>query len=347
MLTSQAMPQKILISVQDTELTGKFKQWLSARFPLEWVPSEDYTQADFLIGGDFGYMHETFQGVKISITGENHAPDLNNYDYTLTHEFEEDDRRHRLPFWQYVAMFHEPYGGLCAHEPAPISPEELAAQNREFCAFICRNPVCRKRNQFVKRLNAIRKVNCAGPLMNNVGFLLEKGFRAKMDYQGKHLFGVAYENEASPGYQTEKILDVLIARSIPIYWGSPRVEDEFNPEAFINARRFPSERALIRHILELAEDPVRMAAIINAPRYRDPLVLEKADQALTDFFARIFERGPGAIRRSRYQRTQAVLSHFYGHGLFRTIRRLSRHVRGKGGEQGLGNIVSLKGKRKS
>ncbi len=339
------MPHKILATIQDTNLSPLFQEWLGKRFPIEWVPDEDYLQADFLICGDFGYKHEMFQGVKIFYTGENHAANLNNYDYTLTHELIEDDRRHRFPFWQHAALFSPAYKGLLLHDPTPISPDELVAQRWEFCSFICRNPVCRKRNQLVKHLSALRKVNCAGPLMNNVGYLLPKGAHIKLEYQNKHLFSIAYENEATPGYQTEKILDGLASRSIPIYWGNPLVHEEFNPEAFVHARDFSSEKAFIRSILELAEDPVRMAAIINAPRFRDPQVLEKAEASLQDFFARIFERGPGATRRSRYQRAQAVLSRFYGHGLFRTIRRISRHVRGKEGEQGLGGIIGFTSKK--
>ncbi len=341
------MPQKILVTVQDTFLTPAYTEWLSTHFPIEWVPEEDYLQADYLIGGDFGYKHELFAGVKIFQTGENHKANLNDYDYALTHELIEDDRRHRLPYWQYSALFVPSYKGRVDHQPTPISTYELVEEQRDFSAFFCRNPGCRKRNQLVRHLNALRKVNCAGPLMNNVGFLLPRGMHLKLDYCSKHLFTVAYENEATAGYQTEKILDGLASRSIPIYWGNPRVNDEFNPDAFIHARNFPSEKAFIRHILELADNPERMAAIINAPRYRDPQVLEKAERALLDFFSRIFERGPGATRRTRYQRTQAVLSRFYGHGLFRTIRRVSRHVRGKEGEQNLSSIIGLSSNKKN
>ncbi len=333
------MPQNIPIAITDTYSSQSLFAWLAAHFPVELVPEADFREADYLIGGDFGYNHELFAGVKVFMTGENHSADLNNYDYALTHDLVEDDRRHRLPFWQVAPLFTPELRALAVHEPAPITPEELEAERRGFCSFICRNSVCRKRNHFVRRLNALRKVDCAGPFMNNVGFLLPKGVRHKLDYQRGRLFSVAYENEASPGYQTEKIMDALLSRSIPLYWGNPEVETEFNPEAFVHARRFPSEKALIRHIMELAEDPARMAAIINAPRYRDPDVLDKAEQALIDFFSRIFERGPGAVRRTRFQRVQATLSHFYGHGLFRTIRRVSRHVRGKGGDQGLGSIL--------
>ncbi len=336
---------KIPVTIADTYSSQAVFSWLAAHFPVELVPVERFREADYLIGGDFGYTHELFTGVKIFLTGENHAADLNHFDYALTHEPVEDDRRHRFPYWQSGPLFNPAIRELAVHQPEPISADELAAEQRDFCAFICRNDVCRKRNNLVRHLNALRKVNCAGPFMNNVGFLLPKGGTHKFDYQRKHYFSVAYENEAATGYQTEKILDALLSRSIPLYWGNPRVEDEFNPDAFVHARRFASEKALIRHILELAEDPVRMAAIINAPRFRDPEVLDKAEKALIDFFSRIFERGPGAIRRTRFQKTQAVLSHFYGHGLFRTIRRVSRHLRGKGGDQGLGSIIPPKAEK--
>ncbi len=340
------MSGKILVSLEDTFNLDSFYKWLSTHFPVERVPREYHAEADYFIGGDFGYLHETFHGVKIFFTGENHAPDHNNFDYSLTHAFVEDERCHRLPFWQVYPICDSYARRLAVHQPRPISPDELAAEGRDFCAFICRNDVCRQRNSLVRNLSAQRKVNCAGPFMNNVGFLLPKGYENKIEYQRRHLFSMAYENEAHPGYQTEKIVEALQSRSIPLYWGNPLVEDEFNPAAFIHARHFSSERELIRHILELAEDPVRMASIINAPRYRDPLVLDKAEQALIDFFSRIFERGPSAIRRTRSQRTQAVLSRFYGRGFFRTFRRVSRHLRGKGGDQGLGTIFTRGKKRK-
>ena len=339
------MAQDIPICINGTFGDDSLFGWLAERFPVRRVPVAEMAEADYFIGGDFGYSYEAFHGVRIFTTGENHAADLNHFDYCLTHELIEDDRRHRLPFWQASYLVNPCFREILEHQPEPIAPDALAAEKRDFCAFICRNSVCRKRNRFVRHLNEIRKVDCAGPFMNNVGFLLPKGAAHKFEYQRRHLFSMAYENEATRGYQTEKIVDALVSRSIPLYWGNPCVEEEFNPECFVHARNFPSEKALIRHVLELAEDPVRMAAIINAPRFRDPLVMQKAEQALVDFFARIFERGPGAIRRSRYQRMQAVLSHFYGHGLSRTIRRVSRHLRGKGGDQGLGNLVS-KGRKK-
>lgn len=79
-------------------------RWLRAHFPVEHIPSERYQEADFLICGDFGYRHESFRGVKIFTTGENHEPNLCGYDYCLTHEWAENDRCLRFPYWQTVLM---------------------------------------------------------------------------------------------------------------------------------------------------------------------------------------------------------------------------------------------------
>jgi hypothetical protein len=57
-------------------------------------------------------------------------------------------------------------------------------------------------------------------------------------------------------------------------------------------------------------------------------ILEKSDQALVDFFARIFERG-ARIQRTPMQRFLGVASRYYGHGLFRTIRYTIRKMKGE------------------
>ena len=317
------------IRIADVDTTGAVFRWLSAHFSVEHIPSSRYHEADFLLCGDFGYRHESFRGVKIYTTGENHAPNLADYDYCLTHEWAENERCLRLPYWQMVLLCGPVYRERLRQPRPTLTAEMLRAQKRDFCAFVCRNAVCRKRNRFVQRLSARRTVHCAGPLMNNIGGVLPPGGVAKWDYVSKHLFCVCYENESHPGYQTEKILDAFLARSIPIYWGSRTVTKEFNPKAFVNAHDFRSDAELIDYLLELAQDEERMVAMLNEPIFCDPQVVEKAEARLIAFFDEIFRRGPGAVRRSRLERIHAVLMRFYGHGLFRSLRRVSRAIRGK------------------
>ena len=307
----------------------EIKLFLEKNFPVTVLPLSQYKEADYLIADTFGDSLYRFDGVRVLYTGENHPIDLNSFDYCLTHEYREDDRCHRLPYWHiHMQKFAELRGYLLGERPM-VTPEELEKKQTEFCAFICKNPKGKERNSLVRNLNAVRKVNCAGPFMNNVGFTLPRDYRSKHEYQNKHCFSIAYENECGPGYQTEKIIDAFVSGSIPIYWGNKDVAKEFNPAAFVHARDFRTEKELIKYLLELADDPVRRAEMINSRILQDNEVFEKSDKQLFDFFARIFERGPGAIQRTRKQRIMGELQKYYGHGLFRTIRYASRRLRGK------------------
>ncbi len=42
------------------------------------------------------------------------------------------------------------------------------------------------------------------------------------------------KNSSHPGYYTEKLIEGFAAKTVPIYWGDPHIEEIFNPNAFIN-----------------------------------------------------------------------------------------------------------------
>lgn len=304
--------------------------FLQKHFPIVNIPLKEEEKADFILSDTFTPHIEYFKGIRILYTGENHPVDLNRFDYCLTHDMRETDRCHRFPYWQFHCLIHHPQYQQPLLEPRKtITAEELIAQQRDFCAFVCRNPKGKERNSLVRKLNEQRKVSCGGPFMNNMGYIVPKGYDAKQEFLGKHFFTIAYENEAAPGYQTEKIVDAFLANSIPIYWGSKHVAEEFNPKAFVNANDFRSEKALIGHIMDLLNSPEAMADMLSQPILQDTDVFKKAEQGLIDFFARIFERGPGALQRTPMQRFLGVASRYYGHGLFRTIRYTIRRMKGE------------------
>ena len=302
--------------------------FLQKHFPVVNIPLNKSEEADYILGDTFTPIIEHFDGVRILCTGENHPIDLNRFDYCLTHERREDDRFHRFPYWQAYCL-DQPEFQETLLAPRKITEEELVAENRDFCAFVCRNPKGKERNALVRELMKHRKVNCGGSFMHNIDYELEKTYQAKQEFQNRHYFSMAYENESSPGYQTEKIIDAFLSNSIPIYWGNVYVEEEFNPKAFVNAHAFRSRKALVNHILELAESPKDMAEMLSQPVLQDEKAFEKAHAELLDFFTRIFERGPGAIQRTPLQRVLGLASRYYGHGLFRTIRYSIRKMKGE------------------
>jgi len=75
----------------------------------------------------------------------------------------------------------------------------------------------------------------------------------KIEFLKRYKFNIAFENASLPGYTTEKLVEAMAARCLPIYWGNPLIHREFNPKSFLNYLDFPHEDALIARIVALDE----------------------------------------------------------------------------------------------
>lgn len=70
----------------------------------------------------------------------------------------------------------------------------------------------------------------------------------------RYRFGVAFENMVGDvGYISEKIFDTLAAGVVPIYYGDLRIAEHVDPECFIDAREFSSDRELMRFVRDCPE----------------------------------------------------------------------------------------------
>jgi hypothetical protein len=63
---------------------------------------------------------------------------------------------------------------------------------------------------------------------------LPAGYRNKINVQKKHMYQLAFENNVSEGYVTEKLLHALVAGGIILYYGDIAAKQDFNPNAFIH-----------------------------------------------------------------------------------------------------------------
>lgn len=62
----------------------------------------------------------------------------------------------------------------------------------------------------------------------------------KHHLQSEFRFALCFENIASPGYVTEKIIEALVAGALPVYLGAPDIADYVPSEAFIDAGQLSS-----------------------------------------------------------------------------------------------------------
>ena len=315
------------LAVVDTYCDAMFSRYLAAHLPVEIVPPERYMEADFLLYGDFGFRHAAFQGVKIFITGENHAPNFCACDYAFTHERVENERHMRLPVWVQSWLWMNDEGrAVCVRDRAYTDPSNppSSLRNRKFCNFVYRNPVCKQRNRFFHLLSRYKRVDSGGPLFHN----MDGPVRDKVAFQKGYKFTIAFENESSPGYQTEKLWDALRAGTVPIYWGNRCVAEDFNPKAFISAFDFPNLQSLAAFVRRVDEDDELYVSYLNEPIYAEAGSLPRYEERFLRRWADILSR-PGETLRSRSDRFRFALSQCYGHAMFYHLRRLSRWLRGK------------------
>jgi hypothetical protein len=248
-----------------------FKWVLSKEYDVEVVPPE---QCDYLIFGDpnFGNEHERYRNCKrILYTGENYRPTYFGYDHSITFDHENSPKNYRLPL--YVLEMHMYWRtGNSEHTVIPSDgPMDALGRCKApppdgFATFVQSNPNMPIRNNFVQMLNKYKQVDCGGPLFNNIGYVLPRDdIKNKRDFLRDRKFNVAFENGIYPGYVTEKILDAIYARTIPIYLGSMTVDRDFNTKRFINCHDYTTLNEVMEVIKEIDQDEKKWIEIIKEP----------------------------------------------------------------------------------
>lgn len=229
-----------------------FLEILSTKYEIEF--SED---PDILIYSCFGKEHQKFNCIKIFYTGENIKPDFNECDFAFSFEYGNSPKNYRIPLWP----FYHDYRLLLKKS----APEEIMKEKTKFCNFVYSNPNCKRRNVFFEKLSKYKRVDSGGKFMNNIGYLVKD----KNEFIRPYKFTIAFENESSPGYTTEKIFQPMLQNSIPIYWGNPRIGEEFNTKSFLNWHDYNSDEKLIEKIIEIDTDDNKYMHLLKQPYYND------------------------------------------------------------------------------
>tara|TARA_R100001163_G_C5047908_1_gene185014 strand:- start:315 stop:1238 length:924 start_codon:yes stop_codon:yes gene_type:complete len=242
---------------------------------------------------------------KIFFTGENVRPnfdgpenlELDRYsigkaDAALTFDYSDDDRNYRFPLWAFFTnWFNVQYDEN--RDPAYLVPVEnlinRAPQEKNFfCNFVFSNS-SGKRIDILNTINEYKEVTCAGKLMNNTDYAIYgRGDQIhKINFIKNFKFTIAAENSKHDGYTTEKIIHPFSAGSIPIYWGSDRVVEEFNEKAFINANKL-SQNDLLEAIIEIDKDDTLWERVVNEPVFADNKIPDSVlPENVLDFIERI------------------------------------------------------------
>ncbi|MCM8570509.1 glycosyltransferase family 10 [Gramella jeungdoensis] len=275
-----------------------FIKLLSKKFEIIF----DDQNPDFLIYSCYGLDFLKYDCVRIFYTGENLRPDFNLCDYAIGFDYLDfGDRYLRFPNF---ALFEGQFNKL-------IDNDRHVPEKKYFCNFIYSNNKANPiRDRFYFMLNEYKPITSPGKHLNNSNIDIGKRndpawMFSKLDFQSQCKFTIAFENSSSPGYTTEKLMHAFLANSIPIYWGDPLVEKDFNSRAFINCHRYNSLEEVVQRIKELDKNNEKYSAMLNEkPFAQDQIPENLSKQKVIEFLEMIFNQNlREAIRRPKYGTT--------------------------------------------
>jgi len=273
---------------------------------------------DFLFCSSFGHSHFKYENcIKIYFTGENNVPDFNIYDYGIGfHHIQFQDRYLRFPLYLWNENLYK-----------SLSEKKLEENilNRKFCNFLYTNnkqadPI---REKFFIALNKYKKVDSGGRFLNNLGHGVKNKFSFIQDYK----FTIAFENSSVSGYTTEKLVDPMSVNSLPIYWGNPDVNLDFNINSILHLKNENQIEEIIAQIIYLDTNDVAYSKKLKEPWLKNNLTLETWIEKLDIFLHNIFKTSSRRITtygyNSFYFTEQKFASRFLD---FPIIRKIVKNI---------------------
>lgn len=278
----------------------------------------DKDNADFLIA--FPWLYKSTREVflqflqdsagKITIMdvlGEAVAPNLNLFDYHIGFD----------PSGQDGRVLEAPYLFSYRASLDCMSPDHLSDAldgKSGFCNYIYSHGEGHPyRIQLFSRLSAYKKVNAIGKHLNNTPCDLPREaddwMKGSVLLKTPYKFSISCENAWYRGYSTEKIITSFQARSIPLYWGNPLIEEEYNPKAFINCHRFSSLDEVVAEIRRIDEDDDLWRSMVEEPK-RLPWQIERAQEKEDNLTAALLEIFTSPVEQARKRGDGLWLDHY-------------------------------------
>jgi hypothetical protein len=244
-----------------------------------WILKHKYDVIVDNVNYDYVLGAEEPGKISIFIAGAYGAKNIYTYNRVMSQYYIDDDPRFvRIPLYIHYVYNFMKEGTIqdMNHFFKERYNDNILSQKKEFCAFISSGQAGDQyRDSFVKKLQKYKKVHCAGTRHNNVNQIPWAGdngmenSRIKRNYIKDFKFTFSFEAvENVDGYvggTSEKLLEPMISNSLPLYWGNPRINEEFNPKSFINFYDYDNDEEMIERIIEVDKNDQLYLSYMNSP----------------------------------------------------------------------------------
>lgn len=156
-----------------------------------------------------------------------------------------------------------------------IKSTQMYSSKNKFCACTCldyslSHLEVKKRIEFYNlcqkltgdKIDPWKKYN--NTLIGNINKELDN-----IEIYKRYKFVMIFEHNNSKGYISEMIIYSMLARSIPIYFGTDSIAEHFNSKSFINIHNYSTWEECINHIIKLDRDDDAYNNMLNEPWFVD------------------------------------------------------------------------------
>jgi hypothetical protein len=145
-----------------------------------------------------------------------------------------------------------------------------------------------ERLEFFNTLRPQMTVFSGGKFENNVGFVVPGSYNSAemVDFYKRGKFAITMENNDKPYYITEKLVNGLRAGVIPVYWGTSRVSEFFNPRRFLHL----NSEATAQDMDAMIERMKRMTDQEYLEIIREPVLVQPVHNVCEEILASVKKR---------------------------------------------------------
>ena len=161
------------------------------------------------------------------------------------------------------------------------------------------------REKWVKAFERYMPVNCPGPHLHNREEDVSN-YAKKIGFQSKHKFSLIIEASDHPHFITEKIVHALIAKTVPVYYGTKDIDTVINPKCFISLIGKTEQEAL-EIVKQIDQDEDAYFSMLNEPMFVNPSFVEERISGYEAFLDHIFSQDKEkAYRRERWNYEERI-----------------------------------------
>jgi hypothetical protein len=199
-------------------------------------------KADILVESIFGYMsYLQYKKWRATIlyTGETHycnIKDIDKYDCVLGFE-ETDGNFVKCPLY-IIFLISNPEIMKQLTESVSDTKQITSSPPPNQASVILSNIHGKERLAFLERLEKKMPVKYGGKYKNNIGRVVSGQFNSPemSEFYQRGKFAITMENGDRPHYITEKIVNGFRSGVIPVYWGTSKIGEYFNPRRFLRLK---------------------------------------------------------------------------------------------------------------